>query len=138
MSKEKQLKFKGVIIRCNYNTPDYKIYAVDVSKKDYPNIKQNKYNNVSILGELSDLTLGVEYEITAEEQINKYGISYKVVNIKRDIPTTTEDTYSFLSEILTHNQATVLVENYPTIIQKVKDNTFVSGSSFRIFCIPRS
>ena len=122
MSKEKQLKFKGVIIRCNYNTPDYKIYAVDVSKKDYPNIKQNKYNNVSILGELSDLTLGVEYEITAEEQINKYGISYKVVNIKRDIPTTTEDTYSFLSEILTHNQATVLVENYPTIIQKVKDN----------------
>lgn len=122
MSEQKLYKFKGVIIKCTYNTPDYKIYAVNVSKKDYPDIKQNKYDNVSILGELSDLTLGVEYEITAEEQINKYGTSYKVVNIKRDVPTTTEGTYLFLSEILTENQARVLVDNYPDIIQKVKDN----------------
>ena len=122
MSEVKQFKFKGVVIRCTYDTPDYKIYAVDVKKNDYPDIKQNKYGNVSILGELSDLTLGVEYEITAEEQINKYGISYHVINIKRDIPTTTEGTFLFLSEILTYNQAKVLVENYPTIIQKVKDN----------------
>ena len=118
----KQYKFKGVIIKCTYNTPDYKIYAIEVSKKDYPDIKQNKYGNVSILGEISDLTLGVEYEITAEEQINKYGTSYKVINLRRDMPTTTEGTYLFLSEILTENQAQVLVENYPTIIQKVKDN----------------
>ena len=122
MSEVKQIKFKGVIIKCTYNTPDYKIYAVDVDKKDYPDIKQNKYGNVSILGELSDLTLGVEYEITAEEQANKYGTSYKIINIKRDMPTTTEGTYLFLSEILTMNQAKVLVENYPDIIQKVKDN----------------
>ena len=122
MSEVKQYKFKGVVVRCTYDTPDYKIYAIDVSKKDYPDVKQNKYGNVSILGELSDLTLGVEYEITAEEQTNKYGTSYKVINLRRDIPTTTEGTYLFLSEILTDNQAKVLVENYPTIIQKVKDN----------------
>ena len=123
MSEQKQqIKFKGVIIKCTYNTPDYKIYAVDVNKKDYPDIKQNKYGNVSILGELSDLTLGVEYEITAEEQTNKYGVSYKVINIKRDMPTTAEGTFLFLSEILTYNQAKVLIENYPNIIQKVKDN----------------
>jgi exodeoxyribonuclease V alpha subunit len=119
---EKQYKFKGVVIRCTYNSPDYKIYAVDVSKIDYPDIKYNKYNNVSILGELTDLTLGVEYEITAEEQTNKYGTSYKVINIRRDIPTTVEGTYLFLSEILTDNQARVLIEHYPNIIQKVKDN----------------
>ncbi len=122
MGEVKHYKFKGIVIRCTYNTPDYKIYAVTVNKNNYPNIKQNKYGNVSILGELSDLTLGVEYEITAEEQINKYGISYHVINIKRDIPTTVEDTFTFLSEILTYNQAKVLVENYPNIIQKVKDN----------------
>ena len=29
---EKQYKFKGVVIRCTYDTPDYKIYAMDVSK----------------------------------------------------------------------------------------------------------
>lgn len=122
MSEIKQYRFKGVVIKCTYNTPDYKIYAVEVNKKDYPDIKQNKYGNVSILGELSDLTLGVEYEITAEEQINKYGVSYKIINIKRDMPTTTEGTFLFLSEILTYNQAQTLVENYPNIIQKVKDN----------------
>lgn len=118
----KQCKFKGVIIRCTYNTPDYKIYAVAVNKNDYPDIKQNKYNNVSILGELPDLVLGVEYEITAEEQVNKYGTSYKTINIKRDLPTTTEGTYIFLSEILTENQARTLVDNYPNIIQMVKDD----------------
>ena len=117
-----QYKFKGVVIRCTYNTPDYKIYAMEVSKKDYPDIKQNKYNNVSILGELSDLTLGVEYEVTAEEQTNKYGTSYKVINLRRDMPTTAEGAYLFLSEILTENQAKVLIENYPNIIEKVKNN----------------
>lgn len=122
MNEQKQFKFKGVVVRCTYNTPDYKIYAVDINRLDYPDIKINKYNNVSILGELSDLTLGVEYEITAEEQTNKYGTSYKVINIRRDIPTTAEGTYIFLSEILTENQAKVLVENHPDIIQKVKDN----------------
>ena len=118
----KQYKFKGVVIRCTYNTPDFKIYAVDVDKDKYKNIKFNKYDNVSILGELSDLTLGIEYEITAEEQTNKYGTSYRVINIRRDIPTTTEGTYIFLSEILTENQAKVLIENYPDIIQKVRTN----------------
>lgn len=122
MSEQKQIKFKGVIIRCIYDTPDYKIYAVDADKKQYPELKQNKYGNISIVGELTDLTLGVEYEITAEEQANKYGTSYSVINIKRDLPTTVEGTYLFLSEILTDNQARVLVENYPNIIQKVKDN----------------
>ena len=119
---KKQYRFKGVVIRCTYNSPDYKIYAMDVSTIDYPNIKQNKYNNVSILGELSDLTLGVEYEVTAEEQTNKYGTSYKVLNIRRDIPTTAEGTYLFLSEILTENQTKTLIENYPDIIQKVRNN----------------
>ena len=45
-----------------------------------------------------------------------------MINIKRDMPTTIEGTYLFLSEILTEKQAKVLVENYPNIIQKVKDN----------------
>ena len=122
MSETKQIKFKGVIIRCIYDTPDYKIYAVNADKKQYPELKQNKYGNISIVGELTDLTLGVEYEITAEEQANKYGTSYSVINIKRDLPTTVEGTYLFLSEILTENQAKVLIQHYPSIIQKVKDN----------------
>ena len=118
----KQYKFKGVIERCIYNTPDYKIYAVNINKNEYPELKLSRYGNVSIIGELSELVLGVEYEITAEEQINKYGTSYKVINLRRDVPTTAEETYIFLSEILTENQAKTLIENYPTIIQKIRNN----------------
>lgn len=118
----KQYKFKGIIDKCVYNTPDFKIYGVIVDKNKYPELKQNRYGNVSVIGELSELTLNVEYEITAEEQVNKYGTSYKAINIHRDMPTTIEETYIFLSEILTENQAKTLIENYPTIIQKVKNN----------------
>ena len=119
---DKQYKFKGVIERCVYNSPDFKIYAITVDNKKYPELKLNKYGNISITGELSDLTIGAEYEITTEEQVNKYGTSYKTINIRRDTPTTTEETYSFLREILTESQARVLVQHYPLIIQKIKDN----------------
>lgn len=120
--KEKEYKFSGKVVRCTYDTPDFKIFALDVDKEKYPNIKHNKYGNVTILGELHELTAGVDYEIVAVEQTSKYGMSYKVLNIKRDMPTTAEDMYLFLSEILTHNQAKVLYENYPDIVQRVKEN----------------
>lgn len=115
-------KFKGRIIRAIYDTPDYKIYAIDVSKTDYPKVKHNKYGNVSISGELSDLTLDAEYEIEGIEQETKYGYGYKVINIKRDVPKTQEEMYLFLQEILTERQAKVLYENYPDIVQRVKEN----------------
>lgn len=118
----KQYEFKGIIEKCIYDTPDFKIYAVAVDKKQYSELKQNKYNNISITGELPSLTLGVEYEIAAEEEINKYGVSYRVVNIRRNMPTTVEETYIFLSEILTENQARTLLENYPNILQKIRNN----------------
>lgn len=120
--KEKEYKFSGKVVRCTYDTPDFKIFALDVDKKKYPEIKHNKYGNVTILGELHELTAGVDYEIVAVEQTSKYGMSYKVLNIKRDMPTTAEDMYLFLSEILTPNQAKVLYENYPDIVQRVKEN----------------
>lgn len=123
MSKEeKEYKFSGKVVRCTYDTPDFRIFALDVDSKKYPDIKKNKYNNVTILGELHELTVGVTYEISAAEQLGKYGMSYKVLNIKRDVPTTEEDMYLFLSEILTPNQAKVLYENYPDIVQRVKEN----------------
>ena len=101
---DKQYKFKGIIEKCIYNAPDFKIYAVTIDKVKYPELKQNKYNNISIIGELPELIINTEYEIIAEEQINKYGTSYKVINIRRDIPTTTKESYLFLCSILTENQ----------------------------------
>lgn len=119
---EKEYKFSGRVIRSTWNTEDFKIYAIDVDHNKYPDIKQNKYHNVTILGELPTLTEGVDYEIAAIEQESKYGIGYKVLNIKRDIPTTQEDMYIFLSEILTANQVNELWREYPDIVQRVKEN----------------
>ena len=120
--KVKECKFSARIVRCTYNTPDFRIYATDVDKNKYPEIKHNKYGNVTILGELHDLTEGVDYEIVAVEQVSKYGMCYKVLNIKRDIPTTADDMYLFLEEILTPNQAATLWNVYPDIVQRVKEN----------------
>lgn len=122
MSSDKKFKFKGIVERCVYNSPDFKIYAVKVDKNKHPELKQSKYGNISVLGELTDLIINVEYEFTTIEQESKYGISYKVLNIRRDLPTTTEETFTFLSEILTENQAKTLIDNYPNILQMVKDN----------------
>lgn len=119
---EQIFKFKGKVVRAIYKSDNFSVYAMDVSKTDYPDIKQNKYNNVGICGELYDLIIDVEYEIEAVEQDTKYGTSYKVTKIKRDEPTTLEETYSFLREVLTEGQAKTLIDQYPNIIQLVKEN----------------
>ena len=119
---EKLFKFKGKVARAIYKSDSFSVYALDVDKTSYPDVKRNKYGNVGICGELQDLITDIEYEIEATEQDTKYGISYKVIKIKRDEPTTKEETYSFLREILTENQAKTLVNNYPDIITIVKEN----------------
>ena len=48
--------FLGEVIRCTYNTPEYKIYAMKVDKQIYPEVKRNKYGGVTIMGELFDLS----------------------------------------------------------------------------------
>lgn len=115
-------KFKGKVVKSIYKSDNFSVYALDVEKTSYPDVKRNKYGNVGICGDLQDLIADVEYEIEATEQDTKYGVSYKVIKIKRDEPTTIEETYSFLREILTSNQAETIINNYPTIITMVKEN----------------
>lgn len=122
MSEIKQYRFKGRVVKSIYKSDSFSVYAMDVDKFQYPDIKQNKYGNVGISGELHDLITDVEYEVEATESDTKYGVSYKVVKIKRDEPTSVEETYLFLKEILTENQAYTLVTQYPDIIAIVKEN----------------
>ena len=118
----KEVKFKGRILRDIYISEDFKSYAVDVSKEDYPFIKLTKYGNCSINGNIHSLTVGEEYDFTCIEQNNQYGYSYKVVNIRKDKPRTEEDVYQFLREFLTLNQASELYRYYPNIIDLVLNN----------------
>lgn len=119
---KKEVKFKCSVVRKTYDGGDFKIYAVDVDKNKYPDIKLTKYGNVTLTGEIHELGIGSNYEVAAVEQLSKYGYGYKVTNIKRDRPTSAEETYIFLREILTENQADVLCEVYPDIVDRVINN----------------
>jgi len=121
-NKEKQYEFVGSVVRSIYDSADFRVYALDVDTKRYSDVKKNRYGNVSISGEMPELTLGTQYEIVATETESKYGTSYKVLNIKRDEPKSEEDMKIFLEEILTPNQADVLYANYPDIVQRVKED----------------
>jgi exodeoxyribonuclease V alpha subunit len=116
-----QVEFKGTVVKCVYSSPSFKTYALDVDDVSYPTIKHNKFDNVSLIGDLSDLVIGIEYDIVATEEQTKYGVSYRGVNVRRDLPTKTSDVKAFLQEILTANQAEVLYENYPDIIDIVME-----------------
>ena len=119
---EKEVTFKGRIVRQTYNGGDYKIYALDVDKEKFPDIKHTKYSTVTIRGEIHDLGVGIEYEIKAIEENTKYGYGYKVLNIRRNKPNSASDMYIFLSEILTIQQAQTLYEVYPDIVERVMSN----------------
>lgn len=124
MQKEKgaEYKFKGTVVRNVYDSERFRIYGVEVDTKEYPFIKLNKYRNATIKGEIPVLTPGVEYEITANENSDKYGISYYVSGIKREEPMTRDGIYAFLSEVLTLNQAETLINAYPNILELVKNH----------------
>ena len=122
MSENKIFKFKGKVKKCVYRSDTFSVYALEVDKEKYPEIKQNSYENVSVCGELPELGNDIEYEITATEKEGKYGLSYQVVNIKRDIPATAEEVYSFLASILTKNQAKTICKAYPNILDIIKEN----------------
>lgn len=120
---DKMIEFKCEIEREVYNSPDFKIYGVYVDKNKYPDVQLNQYGNATVVGNLHDLTLGIEYLVTAKEKTNnKFGVQYEVVNIKRGVPNNVAETGKFLSEILTDNQVDVLLESYPDIVKRVIDN----------------
>lgn len=121
--QNKPVTFTGTVARQIYGAEDdFRIYAMNVDKTKYPNVKFNKYGNVSIQGELSELMPEMVYEITGEEIASKYGYSYKVINIRCEEPDSAHSMYLFLSQVLTQNQADALWEHYPDIVSRVKED----------------
>lgn len=119
---DKEVVFKGKIIRCVYNTDEYKAYAIDVDRQIYPEIKFTKYGNAIISGDLHSLGEGIEYEVKAKGENTKNGYGYKVINIKRNKPNSALDMQLFLSEIITPQQAITLFDVYPDIVDMVINN----------------
>lgn len=119
-NNEKLIKeFKATPIRCLCNMENFKVYGCKIDSFAYPDIKINPYGNVSIKGDFQELNLDCEYIIKGEEVKDKYGIGYKIINIRSEKPTTIASSMAFLSEILTPLQATTLLSVYPDIIDRI-------------------
>lgn len=123
-NKEKQVVFKCKLVRnvCDYDS--FKVYAVTVDKNQYPDIKLSQWGNVTIKGDIPTLVDDVEYEIKAVEQEDKYGVGYKVISVKRDMPKTIDGAIKFLEEFTSENRAREIVREYPDIIDRIENNRF--------------
>jgi exodeoxyribonuclease V alpha subunit len=124
MADKKELEFTGTVVRKIWgdDSSGFRIFAVDVDSEmiEKLNLKKTKYGNISIKGTLHELGEGLDYQIKAYETYDtKNGYSYQVINITRNRPKSAEDMYIFLQEILTPDQAKVMWEAYPDIVQRV-------------------
>lgn len=107
--------FNAVIEREVYNSENFKVYAVaPTTQRD--KLKYNKYGNVSICGNIQELSLGMTYTITGK--LNKKD-GYDVMTIKTPKPKTLEESQRFLYEVITERQADLLLEQYPNIIDMI-------------------
>ena len=126
MANAKIVEFTATIERKIWEDElsSFRIYATDVKPDVISklNLKRTKYGNVAIQGTLHELGEGLDYQIKAEETMNKNGYSYKVINISRNRPKNAEDMYLFLREIITPEQAKVMWEAYPDLVQRVIDD----------------
>ena len=105
-----------------YDSENFKIYAMDVDKEIYKDVKFSKFGNLIIKGDIHLLGLNQDYEVKAEECHDSKGYSYKVINIKKDKLASESDMQIFLAEILSPLQASVLYNVYPDIVTRVVDN----------------
>lgn len=96
----------------------FRIYAGESRDE---NVKYNSYYNVSILGNLPELSIGAEYDVIAVEEEKNNEPQYKVVSIKRKRPMNNEGVRLFLSELLTPSQVEQIMTHYPNIIDIISE-----------------
>ncbi len=116
------ITFSSTIKNLIYDSENYKVYSCYVDLFKYPTIKLSKYGTVTIAGNIHELILDTDYNITAEEVKDKYGYTYKIKSIKKDKPLNIDGVRNFLLEILTEEQTSQLVMHYPDIIDRVLNN----------------
>lgn len=128
---------------------DFKIYgAIPVNESDIEEhgLKFNQYNNLTLNGVLPRLNEGVAYQAKLKEKNHpKYGISYEVISIHQDVPTSASEQKAYLKTILTESQVNNIYDVYneeTDIINLFQDNTFdynsVKGMGEHMYNIVRS
>ena len=114
------IKFEATPVKCIFNAENYKIYACDIDKQKFPDVQLNNYFNVTISGDCGDLSLGMLYDIEAEEKQSKYGYDYRIKYIKQQKPMSDAGLKQFLYACdLSPQQTEEIIREYPNIIDIV-------------------
>lgn len=119
------IEISAVIQKKIFEKGSFRIYsAVPVSASDKAKVELTKYDNISILGEVHELTLNSEYKLTLEEdKRTNYGMSYRIVIAKQDIDVNSlSSCENFLREVLTEKQTTNILAVYPDFIKRVMND----------------
>lgn len=124
-------EFKATPTKCLFNSDSFKIYACTIDSLTYPQIKVGKYGTITIKGDIQELNCDCEYIIRASETTDKYGVSYKILNIRSEKPKTLNKVRDFLSEIITDNQTEALLSVYPDIVDRVLNESPVDLSKIK-------
>lgn len=105
----------------NIQTKDNLPHSVRLSP--FESNEDEEYFSVSIAGKVQQLYVGSEYNFIAKpEYRDKYqSWSYVPSSVTAVAPKSIEESKLFLESILTHRQASTLLEQYPTVVQDVID-----------------
>lgn len=96
----------------------FKIYGFLPDNSD--GLVINKYGNISIKGTIPELTIGKEYEFEVEYEDNGKYDGYKVVKMTSSMkPSSGEEAFQFLCEIISPTYAQNLLAKYPDFIDRV-------------------
>lgn len=116
-----QLRVKARVVKEIYHNDNFYILALSPMQEN-KDLAISQYGTFTCKGELSMLTVGQDYELVLEEINNdKYGISYKVI----DIPSlnvddlTDDDEIQILRQITTDSQAEYVHKAYPNFIRLI-------------------
>lgn len=116
-----QLRVKARVVKEIYHNDNFYILALSPMQEN-KDLVISQYGTFTCKGELSMLTVGQDYELVLEEMnSDKYGISYKVI----DIPSlnvddlTDDDEIQILRQITTDSQAEYVHKAYPNFIRLI-------------------
>ena len=116
------IDIKAKITKKVYEKDNFRIYGA-VPTENVGAVSLNQYGNITLLGEVHQLTIDEEYSFTVKEEKGKYGLNYKILKVKREIDISNlGNCENFLREVLTERQCTNILKVYPNFIQKVINN----------------
>jgi len=133
MNQEETYKFKATIQNERYYSEEtnWGCYAF-ITRDEIPNCKEysdpflDDVESVGlrygmIAGKLQKLYIGAEYEIHARQEYNSKYKSWQFAPtiVSAIVPKNTDEQRKFLESIITKNQAEVLTEAYPNIVEDV-------------------